>query len=137
MSERGSITVWLLGLSMAMLSLGVLAVDVWDLMANRRELAALADTAARAAAEAIDEAAWRGSRELRLDRAAALQAVDAILGAHPEAAADLDPRVVFDHDGVTVTVTLTRTVDAALLGLAGRHATTIGASSQATATLRD
>ena len=51
--ERGSITFWMLGLSIALLTLGVVSVDLWNLMAHRRELASLADAAALAGPDAV------------------------------------------------------------------------------------
>lgn len=135
MRERGSITFWLLGLAFALMTLGVLSVDLWSLVAERRELASLADASAKAAAGAIDEAEWRTNRHLGLDRGEATRRVMAMLEVH--GATDVHSRVSFGPDGVSVHVSLTRTVEAALLGLAGRDAVTVGASSEARATLQD
>ena len=41
MSERGSITFWVLGLAVATLFIGGLSVDLWRVMSDRRELAAV------------------------------------------------------------------------------------------------
>lgn len=133
MTERGSVTFWLLGLAFALLSLGVLSVDLWTLIAERRELAGLVDASAVAAASAIDEDEWRRSQQLTLDRDEAVRRAWDVLQSH---AAD-EPTITFDSDGVTVLVSLTRTVDTALLGLAGRDMVTVGAASQATATVED
>lgn len=133
MSERGSVTFWLLGLAFALMTLGVLSVDLWSLVAERRELASLADASAMAAAGAIDETAWRLSQHLALDRGEATRRAIAIL----ERKADVEPVVSFSPDGVSVRVALTRTVETALLGLAGRDSVTVGAAAQATATLQD
>jgi hypothetical protein len=116
------------------MTLGALSVDLWSLVAHRRELASLADTAAVAAVSAIDESEWRRSGELRLDREAASHLALSVFQA---SAADDAPSVEFDPDGVTVLVYVTRTVETALLGLAGRDFVVVGASSQATATLHD
>ncbi|HVR32220.1 MAG TPA: pilus assembly protein TadG-related protein [Acidimicrobiia bacterium] len=130
MRQRGSVTFWLLGLSFAMLTLGVLSVDLWALIAERRELAAVADAAATAAATAIDEGEWRSSQVLMLDRDEAIRRALPLVE-------DLQASIDFGADGVTVTVSVRRTVETALLGLAGREAVTVGASSVATASLRD
>lgn len=130
MSERGSVTFWLLGLSFAILTLGVLSVDLWALIAERRELAAVADAAATAAATAVDEGEWRASQVLVLDRDEAIRRAWPLVQG-------LEASIDFGADGVTVTVSVRRTVETALLGLAGREAVTIGAVSVATATLRD
>lgn len=131
MRERGSVTMWMLGLAFALLTLGVLSVDLWMLIGERRELASVADAAAVAAVSSVDEAAWRSGDGLRLVPAEAEARAWEILGSGVEADVDLDA------DGVTVRVFVRRTVETALLGLAGRSHVTVGASSQATATLRD
>ena len=46
MNERGSVTFWMLGLAIALLTVGVLSVDLWALIGERRELTAVADAAA-------------------------------------------------------------------------------------------
>jgi Putative Flp pilus-assembly TadE/G-like len=69
-SERGSATIWMLGLSLLLLVFGGLAIDFWRALAVQRELAAVADSAAVAAASGIDEAVYRetGTVVLDLDR---------------------------------------------------------------------
>lgn len=135
MRERGSVTFWLLGLAFALMSLGVLSVDLWALIAERRELVALADAAASAAAGAVDESEWRHAQNLRLHRAEASSRAWRIL--ERDVRDGLDVEINFDGDGVTVRVSLTRRVETALLGLAGRDIVEVGAASEATAVLRD
>lgn len=130
-SERGSVTFWMLGLALAMLSLGVLSVDLWALIGERRELTAVADAAASAAAGAIDEHRWRTAGVLSLDPDRARDRAAAMLARVDLADADITVGVV------TVEVSITRTVETALLGLAGADVVTVGAASQATARLRD
>ena len=43
-SERGSVTIWMLGLSVLLLLFGGLALDFWRGLALQRELAAVADS---------------------------------------------------------------------------------------------
>lgn len=78
-SERGSVTIWMLGLSVLLLLFGGLALDFWRGLALQRELAAVADSAAIAAASGIDEEYYRTTGELILDatrsRALALTSV--------------------------------------------------------------
>ena len=139
MSERGSVTIWVLGLAMAVLTVGVLAVDLWDLAAHRRELAVIADSAAVAGASAIDEARWRAGEGLVLDPGLVERRVRAVLDAHQEVAAGIDLAPGWLEVDVTaglVRVSLATSVDASLLGLAGRGATVVGASSEATAVRR-
>ena len=78
-SERGSVTIWMLGLSVLLLLFGGLALDFWRGLALQRELAAVADSAAIAAASGIDEEYYRTTGEVILDatrsRALALTSV--------------------------------------------------------------
>ena len=66
-SERGSVTIWMLGLSLLLLLFGGLALDFWRGLALQRELAAVADSAAIAAASGIDEEHYRATGEVVLD----------------------------------------------------------------------
>ena len=66
MSERGSVTFWTLGLAVAILFIGGLSVDLWRVMSDRRELAAVADSASAAAASAVDVDHWRQHGQVRL-----------------------------------------------------------------------
>jgi Flp pilus assembly protein TadG len=68
--ERGTATLWVLGLCVALLFLGGLAVDLWRGIATRRELSAMADAVATASANGVDEPALRaGAVRLDPDRA--------------------------------------------------------------------
>jgi ApbE superfamily uncharacterized protein (UPF0280 family) len=112
--ERGSITLWVLGLCVALLFLGGLGLDLWRAIAVRRELSAMADAAATAAANGLDEQSLRsGSVVLDPTRAGAIAAEmlarDA-RGARLEAAA-------VDVDGDQVVVALEDDVPFSLLGI--------------------
>ena len=50
--ERGSVTFWVLGLTVAILGFGGIALDFWRAIAVQREIAAIADAATVAAASA-------------------------------------------------------------------------------------
>lgn len=73
-SESGSLTIWMLGLCVAVLFLGGLSLDLWRAFLERRELAGAVDAAAIAAASALDEAAFRSmaTPELEVDVARAV-----------------------------------------------------------------
>ncbi|HEU4320368.1 MAG TPA: pilus assembly protein TadG-related protein [Acidimicrobiia bacterium] len=109
-SERGSVTLWVLGLALLLLVFGGLALDYWRALALQRELASVADSAAVAAASGIDEAEYRSSGEVVLDpqrsRLLAAAAVDwqgmDILGSQ----VDVAP--------ASVTVTLTAEIELGL-----------------------
>ena len=103
MTERGSATLWLLGLSVAVLMLGAIAFDLWRGVAARRELAALADAAAVAAASGIDATAWRSQGVLTLDAVAAKTRASTLIEAHPSGTLLVSPpEVVVSGDRVTV-----------------------------------
>jgi len=66
-TERGSVTLWMLGLSVSLIMLGAVAFDLWRGIGQRRELVAVADGAAVAAASGIDVERWRSEGVLMLD----------------------------------------------------------------------
>ena len=53
--ERGTMTLWVLGLCVAVMFLGGLSVDLWRVIAVRRSLVAMADAGATAGANGIDQ----------------------------------------------------------------------------------
>jgi len=133
-SDRGSITIWMLGLSVLLLLFGGLSIDFWRALALQRELAAIADSAAIAAASGIDEEHYRSTGEVILDPARA-QA----LGVASMAAQDLDP-VSFDvntgSDGLSVDVVVIDAVELGLLGLFVDQTEPLTVRAEATASPR-
>lgn len=112
-SDRGSVTIWVLGLSMLLLLFGGLALDYWRALALQRELAAVADSAAIAAASGVDEEHYRETGEVILqptrsrglaETAVEWQGVDLI-----DLAVDVEP--------TSVSVTVTGEVELGLLGV--------------------
>lgn len=101
--ERGSTTLWLLGLSLALLMLGSIAFDLWRGLAERRELAAVADAAAVAAASGIDETLWRTGGELRIEPNRARVLAEWSVSVQ-EVELEGPPQVVVSPDGGSVTV---------------------------------
>ncbi|MGH3442184.1 MAG: pilus assembly protein TadG-related protein [Nitriliruptorales bacterium] len=73
-SESGSLTIWMLGLCVAVLFLGGLSLDLWRGFLERRELAGAVDAAVIAAASVLDESEFRSSAtpELEVDAARAV-----------------------------------------------------------------
>jgi Flp pilus assembly protein TadG len=71
--ERGSITVWLLGLAVLVLFVGGLSLDLWRAFSARQLLANAADAAAVAGATGIDTARFRDTGQLALDPPLAMQ----------------------------------------------------------------
>jgi len=70
-SERGTITLWLLGLCVMLLPLGGLGLDLGRAFSARRALGGAADAAALAGAGALDVEAYRADGTVRLDAASA------------------------------------------------------------------
>jgi hypothetical protein len=109
-AERGTVTLWVLGLCVCVLFLGGLSLDLWRAVGERRALSAMADAAAAAGANGIDEAALRAGRvELDPVRGGAL------------AQSQLDP-TQYDAADIAVArdrvrVTLRGHVDFSLLGI--------------------
>ena len=118
--ERGTITLWVLGLSISLMFLGGLSVDLWRAVAERRQLSSMADSAATAGANGVDVDALRAGT-LVLDPVRARAIALASLAADPHRAA-LDA-VDVEVAGNRLTVTLRDHVRFSLLGifLGGRH----------------
>ena len=118
--ERGTVTLFVLGLCVALLFLGGVSLDLWRAVAVRRELSALADASATAGANGVDEGALRqGTVQLDPDRARAL-AYNALVSTGRLASLD---GVRIDVRGNRVMVTLRDQVNFSLLGifLGGGH----------------
>ena len=112
--ERGTITLWVLGLCMALMFLGGLSLDLWRAVADRRQLSSMADTAATAAANGIDEAALRaGTVRLDPERARAIAVASLEEDPHSGALDEIDVQIV----GNRVTVSLRDHVRFSLLGI--------------------
>ena len=112
--EHGMITLWVLGLSIAVLFLGGIGLDFWRAIAVRREVSVMADAAATAGANGLDESALRGGR-LQLDEPRVRQLVASELTEYPRARKLRDGNVTI-VDGQVV-VTLSQDVDFSLLGI--------------------
>ncbi|MEX1134136.1 MAG: pilus assembly protein TadG-related protein [Acidimicrobiia bacterium] len=133
-SDRGSVTIWMLGLSVLLLLFGGLAIDFWRALALQRELAAVADSAAVAAASGIDEEHYRATGEVILDAARAQ-----VLGTASMTAQDLDPvsfEVATTVDGLSVNVVVVDVVELGLLGLFVDQTEPLTVRAEATASPR-
>lgn len=70
-AERGSGPIWFLGLALAVLMIGAVSFELWRAIGVRQELGAVADSAAIAAASAIDMDHYRATGKLVVDPAEA------------------------------------------------------------------
>ncbi|MGH9189976.1 MAG: pilus assembly protein TadG-related protein [Acidimicrobiales bacterium] len=82
--ERGSVTLWVLGLAVMMLFIGGISLDLWRAFAERRSLAGMVDAAAVAGASGIDTAYFRQTSQLRLEPALAEQLANESLRSQPD-----------------------------------------------------
>ena len=115
--ERGSVQLFMLGLGVAILLLGGISFDLWRLIGERRELAALADSAAIAATSGVDADYFRDEGVSRLDPALVEFQIDAVLDRQPPSILEglSAPQVTLDTAGCDVTVRFDREFDFALL----------------------
>jgi Flp pilus assembly protein TadG len=135
-SERGSIAIFGLGITLLLFVVGGISIDLWRVVAARQDLAQRADAAATAGANAIDADEFRFSGELILDPESAIAAAEEMLGSPSTweftgsgrvEARDAD---LLPNDMVVV---LTREVDFVLLGiLSNQKSVTITVESIAT-----
>lgn len=113
--ERGSVTLWVLGLILPTLLIGGIALDLWRGFSERRALAGMADAAAVAGANGVDTDHFYATDEVRLDPDLAEQL------AMENLAAQLDDRSLDDWEvaatTAAVTVRVRGTVDLTLLKL--------------------
>ena len=132
--ERGSAVIWMVGLTALLLLFGGLSIDFWRALAVQRELAAVADSAAVAAASGIDEDVYRASGEVVLDpmRARALGQAS-INGQGVEL---LSGEVQTSVDGLEVNVVVVDVLELGLLGLLVDQTEPLTIRAEATASPR-
>ena len=116
-AQRGTITLWLLGLCLMLFALGGISVDLWRSFSSRRALASGADAAALAGASAIDETRYRESGVVSLVPATAELRARASLADQFDQAARRGAVVRATDESVTVVVH--GTVGFSLLGIFG------------------
>jgi hypothetical protein len=112
--ERGTMTLWVLGLCIAVLFLGGLSLDLWRVITVRRSLVAMADTGATAGANGLDQAALRNG-VLHLDPS--LARADADDGLRAQSGWPAVDAATVDVSANRVTVTVRAHVEFTLLGI--------------------
>lgn len=142
--ERGSVTIWILALSMVLMVLGGLSIDLWRVLAERRLLAATADAAAVAAVSAIDLSLYRDpaavptavDQSVRLDPVLAEQrALESIRRSGAQLSDD--PRIDFEDGDTRIVVRVENRIEFGLLRLLAADfegGFTVSAGAEATAT---
>jgi Flp pilus assembly protein TadG len=122
--ERGTVTVFVVGFMLALLLVAGLVFDGGNVLAARREAANVAESAARAGAQALDTGAARTSGGAQLDGSSAVLRAENYLTQTGYAGT-----ASVDGDEVLVEVTITRRTF--LLGLAGLTSMTVHGRGQA------
>ena len=102
--ERGTITLWILGLCLMLFLLGGISLDLWRAFSDRRSLASAADAAAVAGGTALDVDAYRHDGVVQLLPALAKARAEASLRDQLDTSALTDVGVIADTQTVTVTV---------------------------------
>jgi Putative Flp pilus-assembly TadE/G-like len=113
--ERGSITVWLLGLAVLLLFAGGLSLDLWRAVGARQLLANAADAAAIAGSTGIDDARFRATGEVVLDPEVAGQRARDSLGHQGGVPIAAPPAIEVQESPPAVAVVLTGRVRLTLL----------------------
>lgn len=123
--DRGSITVFVVGVVVALIAVAGLVFDGGTIIAGHREADAEAQGAARAGAEAV-AGSERVSGAVTIDPSAAQQAAQLYLATYRHAG-----QVTVDGDSVTVTVSFTEPLQ--VLSIVGMSSKTVTGTSSATA----
>ncbi len=123
--DRGSVTVFIVGVLVALIVVAGLVFDGGAIIAGHREADAEAEGAARAGAEAI-AAGERSSATVTIDPVAARQAADRYLSAYGHGG-----QVTVAGDRVTVSVTFTERTQ--ILSIVGLRSKSVTGTASATA----
>lgn len=130
MSERGSITLWMVGMMLVVLVVGGISVDLWRALSAHRSVAAVVDAAAIAAGSGIDESVWRLNGTLVLDAGLVAERVAAAVASQP-GDGSVEVIAVTASDGSSATVTGSTVVELTLLGLVVSEDVEVSASATA------
>jgi Flp pilus assembly protein TadG len=117
--ERGdAMVIFILGLAVAMLSIGGISLDTWHAFSEQRALAAAADAAAAAGASGIDTTTYAETGTLVLDPGKAATLALANLAAQTDLPGPSNP--IIDVTASRITVTLHGSVNLTLLKIFAR-----------------
>lgn len=123
--EQGSVTVFVVGILLALVVLGGLVFDGGSIIAGHREADAEAEGAARAAAEQVSIPALRSGQVLLM--------ADQANSAAQQYLRHYGHNGTVTIEGDTVTVTVTYSVDMQVLNLIGLSTKTVTGTANATA----
>lgn len=126
--DRGAATLFVVGVTIALLVFTGLVVDGGLALASRRDAANVAEEAARAGVQMIDEAALRETGDVQLSPAAESEALSHIGGSIGNATVTARSAVCA---GTTCTVTITIRRNTTLLQLVGKSTTSATVTGRA------
>lgn len=132
--DRGSVTLWMVGLVMVVFLVGGIAIDLWRGLTAHRHLASVVDAAAVAAGSGIDEERWRMEGRLVLDPERVGERVAVAVASQPSSAT-VEMEVVTAADGGQATVTGRTAIDLTLLALVTEGDLVLSASATASPNL--
>jgi len=113
--ERGSVTVWGIGLTLLIAAFAGIVIDTWRVFGERQDLSGMADSAAIAGATAIDVVHLNETGDVALDPAAAEVRALEYLEYQDGWSGDITYTIIAATDGSEVTVVLEKEVDFTLL----------------------
>ncbi|MCP4966574.1 MAG: hypothetical protein GY926_15270 [bacterium] len=114
--QRGSVTIWGIGLTLLIAAFAGVVIDTWRVFAERQDLSGMADSAAIAAVTAIDIGHLNETGEVRLDEATAEERAAVYLTNQDGWSDEIVPNIAVAADLATITVVLEKDVDFTLLG---------------------
>lgn len=132
-NERGSVTLWMVGMVLIVFAVGGIALDLWRGLTAYRQVSALVDSAAVAAGSGLDESAWRVEGRLVLDPALVQARVAESIAA--QSGDTIGHDVVVAADGSEATVRAWTSVDLTLLRLVTGGSIEVQARATASPTL--
>lgn len=117
--ERGSTSLWVLALSLALLAVGGIGLDLWRALADYRALAGVADAAAIAGTSGLDVGHFRDTGEVRLSPDLATELAAELVAAQcgSDGSCPAITTMSVETDDVTVAVELRRPFELTLLRL--------------------
>ena len=114
--QRGSVTIWGLGLTIVLAGFAGVVIDTWRVFAERQDLSGMADSAVIAGATAVDIPHLNDTGEVVLDPVGAEMRALEFLQHQDGWSGDVSYTIVGSPDGATITVSLEKDVDFTLLG---------------------
>lgn len=114
--QRGSVTIWGIGLTLVIAAFAGIVVDTWRVFAERQDLAGMADSAVIAGATAVDIDHLNETGEVVLDEDGAEDRALEYLARQDGWSDEIDYLVEVAADRADITIVLEKDLDFSLLG---------------------